>query len=263
MLLRKEAQGLIAISQPAHAWVSGQLARHWGNAQFGHFAPPEEVYLAAALHDIGFLNWEQAPTLHPPTGLPHTFRNLPAGMHFELWSKSVVKMLRYGRYPALLVSLHFVHLCQKHHTLESREEVDLKQAFINTQEAFQTTILNALKKDSYYAPFITPECLQRNRQLLAVWDWLSLTLCIDFEGEMILEGVPMANGCAPLSLVKRGPSRILMHPWPFAHATPAQPVILTCEGRQLLGTFKDETRMQEALRAAAPVVIRMELVDNP
>ena len=34
MLLRREAHRRIAIPQPAHAGLSGQLAAAWGNAEF-------------------------------------------------------------------------------------------------------------------------------------------------------------------------------------------------------------------------------------
>ena len=39
MLHREDPAGLVVIAQPAHAWVSGQLARAWGNARFGAVAP--------------------------------------------------------------------------------------------------------------------------------------------------------------------------------------------------------------------------------
>jgi hypothetical protein len=49
MLYRQDPTGLIVIGQPAYAWVAGQLARAWGNEQFGEIAPWEEVCLAACL----------------------------------------------------------------------------------------------------------------------------------------------------------------------------------------------------------------------
>ncbi len=51
---------MLLISQPAHAWVTGQMARQWGNEQFVTLM--EEVCLAAEQHDIGFRSWEEAPT---------------------------------------------------------------------------------------------------------------------------------------------------------------------------------------------------------
>jgi hypothetical protein len=52
---------VIAIPQPSHAWLYGQMARAWGNAHFTAPAPHEEVCLAAKQHDIGWLSSEIAP----------------------------------------------------------------------------------------------------------------------------------------------------------------------------------------------------------
>src|SRR5690349_13441145 len=51
MLYREVKQGKIAITQPMHAWVSGQLARAWGNERFGTIEPGEEVCLGAEQHE--------------------------------------------------------------------------------------------------------------------------------------------------------------------------------------------------------------------
>jgi hypothetical protein len=40
----------------------------WGNKDFGAVAPFEDVCLAAEQHDIGWLNWEAAPTLNRAPG---------------------------------------------------------------------------------------------------------------------------------------------------------------------------------------------------
>jgi len=52
MLLRKDGLDVIAIPQPCHAWLSGQMARAWGNEHFAAPMPYDEVCLAAGKHDI-------------------------------------------------------------------------------------------------------------------------------------------------------------------------------------------------------------------
>lgn len=258
MLERRETESAIVITQPAHSWLAGQLATRWGNETFGDFAPVEDVRMAAALHDIGFLNWEQSPTLNPKTGMPHMFREMPNKTHFNLWSKSVQKMIGYGRYPALLVSLHFVYLTQKRRNLDSPKEFELKKNFMEAQEALQTTLITSLSNDFYYEPFVTPEALSRNSQLLAVWDWMSLTLCIGSEETATFDEVPSKDGLIKITLTKLPANRVRVSPWPFKQKT----VQLTCEGRRLLTTFTDEIKMHEALRAASPVTLPFELVPN-
>ena len=106
MLLRKEGSGVIAIPQPSHAWLSGQMARAWGNEYFAAPVPHEEVCLAAEQHDIGWQSWEETPALDAETGLPQEFRKVPPDVHVALWRDGVRRARTIGRYPALLVSLH-------------------------------------------------------------------------------------------------------------------------------------------------------------
>ena len=131
MLHREDPDGLIAIAQPVHAWVSGQMARGWGNQHFGEFAPFEDVCLAAEQHDIGFLEWERAPTLNPETGRPHDFLHMPKRLHFDLWSHSVEQITGFSRYAALLVSLHVAGLCHRHQGDESLSVAERRQGFLD------------------------------------------------------------------------------------------------------------------------------------
>ena len=111
MLLREEGDGsVLAIGQPAHAWVSGQLARAWGNAAFGEVSPREPVCLAAEQHDIGMALYDLAPRLDPATGLPFPFDRMPFPLHLELWEAAPRRVLAQSRYAALLVSMHGVAL---------------------------------------------------------------------------------------------------------------------------------------------------------
>jgi hypothetical protein len=55
MITRPEGNGLLLISQPAHAWLAGKLAAAWGNGDFVRPWPFEAVILATRLHDIGWL----------------------------------------------------------------------------------------------------------------------------------------------------------------------------------------------------------------
>ena len=71
MILRPDGDGgsVVAIGQASHAWLSGQLARAWGNDAFAAPAPREEVVLGALQHDIGMADWDRdagAPTRHRP-----------------------------------------------------------------------------------------------------------------------------------------------------------------------------------------------------
>lgn len=106
MVLRHDDRGVIAIGQPSHAWVSGQLARNWGNAWFGSVAPREEVCLAAEQHDIGMADWDLTPTRNPATGLPYSFTEMPLDNHVECWRAGPRRLLSQSRYASLLTARH-------------------------------------------------------------------------------------------------------------------------------------------------------------
>ena len=108
MLLREDGDAVVVIGQPAHAWLSGQLARAWGNERLGQVTPREEVCLGAEQHDIGMAAWDLAPTLNPETGRPHSFMELPIATHLELWTNAPSRLLAQSRYAALLISMHGV-----------------------------------------------------------------------------------------------------------------------------------------------------------
>ena len=106
MLIRPEGDGVVAIGQAAHAWMSGQLARAWGNERFDTPEPREEVCLAAEQHDVGMAEWDLAPRLHPSEGRPLSFMEMALEDHLRLWSAAPAKLMSQSAYAALLVSMH-------------------------------------------------------------------------------------------------------------------------------------------------------------
>jgi hypothetical protein len=257
MLHRKDPEGLICITQPIHAQVSGQLARAWGNENFGH-VPIPEVCIAAEQHDIGWLPWEAAPTLNMHSGYPRQFTEIPTEVHVGIWSGAKRLALPLGGYVTLLVSLHGTSLYERHTSWQNSPATSqIVQDFLQCEYAFQAQLTTTLKNDSYYAPYMVPEAIERNRELVATWDALSLALCQGFQSEQQVNQVPMALGETTLRLtaVKDHPFEIVMSPWPFQSSE----VTLVYEGRLLRETFADEIAMQDALMSAAKIPLSTTL----
>jgi len=80
MLFRVQKPGVIAISQLTHAWISGRLLRAWDEAL------SEPLLLAAEQHDLGWIDWEVAPSFDETTGRPHLFRDVGASSHAPMWA---------------------------------------------------------------------------------------------------------------------------------------------------------------------------------
>jgi hypothetical protein len=167
-------------------------------------------------------------------------------------------MIRFGRYPALLVSLHFTGLCRRHCGGKNPQEMQMAQNFLDDQEALQSAVRTSLLNDVHYAPFSSDETIERNQKLLSLWDLLSLVLCAGVGAEQSACSVPAANSqtCTiVLRPIKTDPPRVQIEPWPFRSAK----LQVVCEGRRLLKTYKRADELHNAVRAASPVPIVMEL----
>jgi Protein of unknown function (DUF3891) len=148
MVLVDHPEGKVAVAQPAHAWISGQLARAWAEV-----SPREEVCLAAEQHDIPWLEWERDPSYDPQTGYPHTFMSLDMPAKLAMWESGPDLLLGQSRYAALLVSMH-----------GSRLYKDLDRSAV--EHEIRATL------DASDAE------IERNSRLIATWDGMSLALLL-------------------------------------------------------------------------------------
>jgi hypothetical protein len=230
----------LAIGQPAHAWVSGQAARAWGNARFAAPSPWEEVCLAAEQHDIGMAEWDLAPALNPDTGRAQSFVQMPRRAHVELWSHAADRLLAQSRYAALLVSLHGTTLYERY---PATTELELVQRFLDGQRALQEEL-----RESLGAP---ADEVERNRELVFFWDWLSLALCLDWAPAES----PALPGAGPMRLAAAG-DLLTLDPWPFG----AEEVAFRTEGRRLPGPFSAEAELHAALASAPWTALEWRLM---
>lgn len=259
MLHRQESAGLIAIAQPTHSWVAGCIAKAWGNEQFGSFTPRAEVCLGAEQHDIGWVVWENSPTLNRETGYPHNFMELPTATHTQIWSGAKDLAMPFGRYATLLVSLHGTGLFERFRNWQaSPESTQLVKLYLESEYAFQNRLIANLQKDPHYAAAVTPEAIKRNRTLVAVWDMLSLALCMGLREAKQFEQVPTASGETTLTLtpIANDPIRVQVTPWAFQD----DEVTLVYEGRIISKIFRSEVAMLEALAQAEWITLTNILV---
>jgi hypothetical protein len=255
MILRPAGAGVMAIGQASHAWLSGQLARAWGNGRFPAPAPLEEVVLGAEQHDVGMALWDLAPERHPQTGLPVQFFELDRRTHLALWSAAPQRLLTQSRYAALLVSMHGTGLYERFPPRTDDPEIARAvAAYREQQRALQTRLAGEVG-----APAAE---LQRNQALLAAWDDLSLALCRGQETQHEVHGVPATGGGSEtLTLHARpgdpetGDVEATLDPWPFS--TPSLPVRV--EGRVLAGPSPDAAALHAALEVAPLRILRFAL----
>ena len=256
MILKPEnsSRRFLLISQPAHAWMSGQFARAWGNKSFSRFQPFEQVCFAAEQHDVGFLQWECEPTLNETTGLPFTFEDLPEQLHFDIWRTGISQLRPICPYASLIVSMHFSTLCERYHNPPSDRNDSECGRYLQEQQENREAIIRMLRTDHLLEEALKDLVLDYHRNLLATWDLLSLQLCRGRSEEFILPQVPIWGGGAHDILVRKiGKTDNIwqLEPWPFR-----EPLLTTvCEAKLISGRFDDPKKMQEALREADRITL--------
>jgi Protein of unknown function (DUF3891) len=258
----------LIIGQPAHAWVSGQLARAWGNEAFPAPSPREPVCLAAEQHDVGWADADLAPLLGDG-GRPRSFIEYPRADHVAIWREAPRRLLAQSRYAALLVSLHGTSLY---------ERIDPDGYEPDVAAAIRAYVAGQRELQAELAAGLDAAQVDRNRRLILAWDRLSLALC--HGNATALEDVPAADGAVTIrvepspaagtssaaaarALVRddhavppgAATTAFTVAPWPFAAAR----VVAGCEARELPGTFADAAALHAALAAAPWVPLRFEL----
>jgi hypothetical protein len=246
MLLRRDGDDLIAIGQPAHAWVSGQLARAWGNERFGALEPWEDVCLAAEQHDAGMAAWETRPTFNPETGLPRSFMELPLDEHLEIWWSAAPLVMAQSPYAALLVSMHGTALYERRDLPRlAPADAERVRAFLAGQRELQERLIAALDAD--------PAVVRRHQRLIWTWDSLSLGLLLGWP-PFTLGAVPAADGEVDVEVGDGTLDR-----WPFS----APELTVRCEGRRLDGPYDGEEAMRAALATAPWTTVEVTLRPTP
>jgi Protein of unknown function (DUF3891) len=252
MLFREQPSGALAISQLTHAWISGQMLRVWNENLC------EPLLLAAEQHDIGWMDWETAPSFNPQTGRPHLLRDIGAAIHAPMWTKGVERALgAWGAHVALLISRHGGVIYRRYsgrHRI-SQADADAAQRFLQTQAPIENAWVRTLGLDAV--------ALNKETMLLALVDTLSLALCGELKTPMDLEAPDRLGELVSMRLRERPdrPFEFALSPWPFRAG------VLTVEGeaRSLPpeGHLADEVAMRSWLASPERVSFHARLTPQP
>jgi hypothetical protein len=246
VLVRVDDQGALAIGQLSHAWLSGQLARAWGNERFCTPEPREGVALGAEQHDIGWALFDLEPRYNAESGLPRNFLESTVDEHLAIWRGAPEHLLSQSLHAALVVSLHGRSLSE----LRARaapEQAPALLGHIDEERARQERLCALLGLSAQQA--------QRVQRQMWTWDGLSLALCHGWR-PFSAKDVPTGDGLADIELRDRGAEAATLDPWPFA----AERVELRCEARRLERRYSDEGAMRRGFDAAPPVTLEFVLL---
>jgi len=252
MLHRQTDRGTVLLSQPAHARVSAQLARAWGEA----IDRREEMILAALQHDVGWTAWEQQPSFNLRTGLPHAFLELDTRAHLEIWSGVARLVEPTSTLAALLVSRHGTRLYQRFHGGGDPASVEPQvREYLTGEKAAQQRLLATVLATAKDGALIDDAWLDRASALIAAWDWLSLVVCMTALDRGTIHDVPWDGRRIDIEAMREDEARWRMAPWVFA---PRELTLIT-EGRLMPHPARDEAEMRSMLDAAEVVRLEVEL----
>ena len=251
MLFREQPSGALAISQLMHAWLSGQLLRAWDEP----FAEP--LLLAAEQHDIGWLDWETAPSFNSQTGRPHLFREVGAAIHAPMWTSGVNRALHaWGAHVALLVSRHggviYSRYTDRHNI--TREDRAAADAYVAAQGAIEAQWARQL--------ILSDAILKKESALIALVDALSLALCGELKTPLELPAPDRSGGMMGVRLAERAghPFEFTFSPW----LSCADAITSEGEARPLPpeGRFADEAAMRAWFASLERVTFRARLASR-
>jgi hypothetical protein len=246
MLVRMEDDGgALVIGQLSHAWLSGQLARAWGNERFPPADPREEVALGAEQHDIGWARFDLDPRLNPDTGLPKGFLETTVEEHLSIWRDAPDRLLSQSLHAALVVSLHGRSLSELR-ARSAPDQAELLREHIDAERDRQARLCEQLG--------VSDAQLERTRRQMWTWDGLSLALCNGWD-PFTAKDVPAEEGLVDIELRHGADGTVTLDPWPFAAAR----VGVRCEGRRIAAGHGDEAALRRALQASPPVTVQFAL----
>ncbi len=244
MLIRDDGAHWTAIAQPAHAWLSGQVARHWGNDRFAPPTPREEVCLAAEQHDVAWIDWDLRPPLEPAAGRAASFLEAPFAGRQAIWHGAPDRLLAQSPYAALLVSVHGRNI---HTRFGNPADLPPERAaavadYLDEQRARQAELIAALG--------VAPDEVERAGDLVFALDALSLRVCHGWPpGDLPpVDGVAIHVACGAGGDVR-------LDPWPLD--VPSLDVHV--DARTLAERFADEAALHAALAATPWTRLRWTL----
>jgi hypothetical protein len=245
VLVRQEDDGALVIGQLSHAWLSGQLARVWGNERFPAPEPREEIVLGAQQHDIGWALFDLDPGCSEQSGRPRSFLELTVEEHLAIWRDAPDRLSSQSLLAALVVSLHGRSLSE----LRAKgrpEQAAALEGHVVAERARQARLREILGLSESQT-----QLLQRQ---MWTWDGLSLALCNGWL-PFTARDVPCDAGLTEIEMRGTGERTYTLDPWPFAQDR----VEARCEGRRLSGRAESGRAMREALAAAVPVTLTFAL----
>ena len=266
MIVQRRDGQLLLIRQTDHAFLAGDLARHWGNATFAVPSPRDPLVFAAEHHDDGWLVWESAPRVDSATRRPYQFTSLPIAEHVGFYRAGIESVVARNPYAGLLTVMHLTGLYQMRFGTDRHmqprtlpeDEDRLKSRVVDELSEQQQALRQDLPRQGVPTTWLEPPHLWCNYRLLQVFDRLSLYFCVAPPRPSTLEPVPTdcEGGETQLNLRPLNEWSVSIAPYPVDRS-PLTVAVRAAVVRDR--DYGDDEDFRQAFAAASEVELRFEL----
>jgi hypothetical protein len=212
MIIREKDHEYILIPQHNHAFLSGELAKHFKKDFFKSKQCWEEVILAVYEHDRAWIRLDRRPLWNEQEEAPYSFANYPLKPKLQHYKIGLDEIQEISIYAALLCSMHYCSFFFK-----AKDHQSLK--FLVHEEKRQKQIKEKMKQ-------VDIELLHQHFRLLQICDNISLYVCLNEPGSSKENEHPwfkrgfnksecFNNGKAPLYSYWLDQTRISLAAFPF------------------------------------------------
>lgn len=106
MIVVPEGPALLLVTQPDHAWLSGEILSLWRADGLPGHPRRGELLFAAREHDNGWREADSAPRCDPERKGPYDFISIPREDRIAIWERGTARCSGEHPYAALLVTRH-------------------------------------------------------------------------------------------------------------------------------------------------------------
>ncbi|HTQ79336.1 MAG TPA: DUF3891 family protein [Thermoanaerobaculia bacterium] len=129
MIVHKEGQTLLFVTQPDHAHFAGELLTLWRADHLPENPRRPALLFAAREHDNGWREADAAPRWDGTRGCPHDFISMPSADRIEIWQRGTARFAASEPYATLLITRHAQTLNR-----ERREQPEWQEFFVYLDE---------------------------------------------------------------------------------------------------------------------------------
>ena len=211
MIVREHDNSFIMIEQDNHAYVSGEIMKHWKASLFKGKNFKRSVDYAIYTHDIGWAPFDKQPFWNDKDKAPYTFVTFPPLPKITLYKNGIDKAEQHNSYAGLLCSEHYKRFLVNNTSEEAQD-------FIQQEELRQQKIIDS-------TPGFQKEWFDFHYALVQLGDNISLYICLNDPGtakkdehNFFKKGIPLAKALdlsEKMHLLWENDNTINIDPFPF------------------------------------------------